>query len=445
MIRVRFAPSPTGELHIGSARTALFNWLYARHVQGKFFLRIEDTDLARSTPENTQAIFDALKFLEIDFDEKPVIQSKRLKRHQEVAYEMLHNKTAYKCYCSKEELEVIRAKEGRYSGICRNKGDLNQPYVVRLKSDDTGSITIHDGVQGEITVKGEVLDDMVLLRQDGSPTYMLSVVVDDHDMEITHIIRGDDHLTNAFRQYQIYKAMGWNIPHFYHIPLIHGSQGGKLSKREGAISIQSFQKEGILSEALFNYLLRLGWSHGNDEIISRDQAVKWFDINDLGQSPSRFDKDKLLFLNAHYIKNKDNNELFQLMEMSVSDVEKKRILKGLTNLKIRAKTLVELKQNAEIYLDKPIVMTLEALAFEYDKALVTQYIQALEKWDNDFTEHNLMMHAKEFAINQNIKLVALAQPLRILITGSLVSPSVFEIMEILGKENTLKRLTNFEN
>lgn len=443
MIRVRFAPSPTGELHIGSARTALFNWLYARHVRGKFFLRIEDTDLARSTDENTQAIFEALEWLGIDYDEEPIIQSKRIARHQEVAHELLRTKKAYKCYCSKEELEEMRAKEGRYTGKCRDSGDLSQPYVVRLLSYDNASITIHDGVQGEITVKGTVLDDMVLLRQDGSPTYMLSVVVDDHDMAITHIIRGDDHLTNAFRQHQIYTAMGWEVPHFYHTPLIHGPQGGKLSKREGSVGIQSFKKDGLLSEAMFNYLLRLGWSHGDDEIISREQAIAWFDIDDLGKSPSRFDLDKLLFLNAHYIKQKDNQELLaelcSVYSLTLSTIERTRILKGMNSLKVRAKTLAELNHGLTIYLDQPYEWTAEANQYSYDHALIQDYITHLKDSETSFTEHELMAQAKEFAISKGAKLVNIAQPMRILLTGSTTSPSTFEIMEILGKEETLKR------
>jgi len=440
MIRVRFAPSPTGELHIGSARTALFNWLYARHTGGKFLLRIEDTDILRSTPENTEAIFEALEWLGIHYDEEAVIQSKGIKRHQEIAYEMLKRGRAYKCYCTKEELEDIRQQYGRYNGKCRHlSDDQDKPFVVRLKSDDTGSITIHDGVQGDITVKTETLDDMVLLRQDGTPVYMLSVVVDDYDMNITHVIRGDDHLTNAFRQYQIYQAMGWGVPQFFHIPLIHGSQGGKLSKREGAVGVQSFRNEGILKDALVNYLLRLGWSHGDAEIIPLDQAIQWFDVKDIGKSPARFDKDKLLFLNAHYIKEKDNKELFDLMNLQVSENEKIRILKGLNSLKIRAKTLNELKESARIYMDIPIVFTDDAKKVLINKEIVQEYILELKKID-DFLEKELLDFTKIFAQSHKIKLGDLAQFVRVLLTGSTISPSVFEIMEILGKVDVLRRI-----
>lgn len=454
MIRVRFAPSPTGELHIGSARTALFNWLYARHTDGKFLLRIEDTDALRSTPENTKAIFDAMEWLGLHYDEEAVFQSKNIKRHQEVVQALLEKGLAYKCYCTKEELEEIRTQYGKYTGKCRDCASQDKPYVIRLKSSDEGSITIQDAVQGDVTVKTDTLDDMVLLRQDGTPVYMLSVVVDDHDMKITHVIRGDDHLTNTFRQYQIYEAMGWEVPTFAHIPLIHGSHGGKLSKREGAVGVQSFRDEGILSEALFNYLLRLGWSHGDDEIISRDDAIKWFDIKGLGKSPSKFDRDKLLFLNAHYIKEKSNEELFELMGLSVSDVERMRILKGLDGLKVRAKTLVELRENAKIYMDIPIVLTEDAKKVEIDKALMKKYCEALSAASSqgeaegetpgsiNFSEAELLTFTKEFAKSHDVKLGVIAQYIRILLTGSTISPSVFEIMEVLGYEEVMKRAQN---
>jgi len=474
MIRVRFAPSPTGELHIGSARTALFNWLYARHTDGKFLLRIEDTDVLRSTPENTKAIFEAMEWLGIHYDEEAVFQSKNIKQHQEIVNQMLENGSAYKCYCAKEELEEIRKAYGKYNGKCRRHPERSEgsPYVVRLKSSDEGSITIHDEVQGEITVKTETLDDMILLRQDGTPTYMLSVVVDDHDMKITHVIRGDDHLTNAFRQYQIYKAMGWDVPKFVHVPLIHGTHGGKLSKREGAVGVQSFRDEGILPEALFNYLLRLGWSHGDDEIISKDSAIKWFDIKGLGKSPSKFDRDKLLFLNAHYIKEKDNEELFKLMDLQVSDAERIRIVKGLGGLKVRAKTLVELRESAKVYMDVPIDMTEDAKKVEIDKTLMAKYCEALSaeassRSEAQSVEHpgsiqrlmdpgslaspnpgmttaDLLDFTKSFAKEHEVKLGVIAQYIRVLLTGSTISPSVFEIMEVWGKDEVLKKM-NFAN
>ena len=325
-IRVRFAPSPTGVLHIGSVRTALFNWLFARHNSGKFLLRIEDTDKLRSTDENTKLIFEILKWLEIDWDEEPVIQSSRIERHKEIAEGLVKQGKAYYCYCSPEELESKKEeakKKGipyKYDGTCQNRTDIPEGInpVIRLKADIAGATTIHDLVQGEVTVKNSQLDDMILLRSDGTPTYMLSVVVDDHDMGITHVIRGDDHLTNTFRQIQIYKACGWDIPTFGHIPLIYGPDGSKLSKRHGAVSANDYKELGYLPEAIFNYLLRLGWSHGDDEIISKENAINWFDFDNVGKSPSRFDMAKLQNLNAYYMRQKENSSLFDVLKYYIN-------------------------------------------------------------------------------------------------------------------------------
>ncbi|MEA2755906.1 MAG: glutamyl-tRNA synthetase, partial [Aliidongia sp.] len=312
---VRFAPSPTGYLHIGGARTALFNWLFARHHGGKFLLRIEDTDRQRSIPAAITAIIEGLKWFGLDWDGEIVMQSERLARHAAVAAEMLARGAAYRCYCSPVELDAMRERqraEGRplrYEGIWRDRDPAEAPAgvkpVIRLRAPQTGKTVIQDGVQGEVEVANEHLDDLILLRADGTPTYMLSVVVDDHDMGVTHVIRGDDHLTNAFRQTQIYRGLDWAVPHFSHLSLIHGPDGAKLSKRHGALGIEEYRDMGYLPEALRNYLLRLGWGHGDDEIISTAQAIEWFDLPGIGSSPARLDFAKLDNLNGHYLREAD--------------------------------------------------------------------------------------------------------------------------------------------
>lgn len=450
MIRVRFAPSPTGYLHIGGARTALFNWLYARHHKGKFLLRIEDTDLERSTKENTDFIFKSLAWLGIDWDEEPTIQSQRSQRHVEVAHELLANGNAYRCFCTSEELEEMRASalargcQPRYNNYWRDRdpkeAPTGVPSVIRFKTPQPGNVVINDMVQGQVTVDSEVLEDFVILRQDGSPTYMLAVVVDDHDMDITHIIRGDDHLTNAFKQKLIYEAMAWTIPTFSHIPLIHGSDGAKLSKRHGAIGVDAYEDMGILPEAMCNYLLRLGWSHGNAEIISREEAIEWFDVDHIGRSPARFDKEKLLFLNAHYLREADNTWLAdQICQPDDSAIIRTRFITGMNSLKQRAKTLVELRDNAAFYRNVPAELSETAKTVIIDHALVSDFKAILEGHD-DWTETALHAAAKLFATENAIKLVDLAQPVRVLLTGNTVSPSVFEIMAVLGKEEVFARL-----
>ena len=319
----RFAPSPTGFLHIGGARTALFNWLFARHHGGTFLLRIEDTDRARSTEAAVEAILDGLKWLELDWDGDAVSQFQRRDRHAEVAHQMMAAGHAYRCYASPEELEAMRAEQKaagqpmRYDGRWRDRDPAEAPAgispVIRLKAPQEGETVLADHVQGEVRVQNAQLDDMVLLRADGTPTYMLSVVVDDHDMNVTHVIRGDDHLTNTFRQIQIYRAMGWDLPQFAHIPLIHGADGAKLSKRHGALGVDAYRDMGYLPEAVRNYLLRLGWGHGDDEIISTEQAIEWFDLGGIGRSPSRFDFAKLDNLNAHYMRLADDARLVSLI------------------------------------------------------------------------------------------------------------------------------------
>lgn len=457
----RFAPSPTGFLHIGSARTALFNYLFARHFDGKFLLRIEDTDRVRSTEEAINAIIQGLKWLGLDWDGDLLFQFTRYKRHQEVALEMLANGKAYYCYATPQELELMRsqaAQEGRplrYDGRWRNRSATEAPSdvkpVIRLKAPEEGSTYLKDLVQGEIEVANTTLDDMVLLRSDGTPTYMLAVVVDDHDMEITHVIRGDDHLTNTFRQIQIYEAMGWSLPQFAHIPLIHGPDGAKLSKRHGALGVEAYRDMGFLPEALCNYLLRLGWSHGDAEIISKKEAILWFGLDHVGRSPARFDLMKLTHLNAHYLKETENSVLLKeilpfledKLKRPLEEFEKTCLLKGMNGLKIRAKTLLELQTSAYFYVTPlPLAKDEKARDVLTPKALkdLEELKNVLEEDSVSWEETNLHECVESFVEKNSLKLKDIAQPLRVALTGSLVSPGLFEVMEILGKEESLRRL-----
>lgn len=457
-VRVRFAPSPTGYLHIGGARTALFNYLFAKHNKGKYLLRVEDTDRERSTPEAIEAIFASLNWLGIQSDEEPVFQFSRAQRHAEVAQQLLQSGNAYYCYCSPEELQAMREEAAakklppRYNGVWRDRDPATAPSginpVIRFKSPQEGALTIQDHVQGSVTVQNSQLDDMVLLRADGTPTYMLSVVVDDHDMGITHIIRGDDHLNNAFRQHHIYAAMGWKIPEFAHIPLIHGVDGAKLSKRHGATSADVYKDMGFLPEAMKNYLLRLGWAHGDDEIISEAQAIEWFSFEGIGRSPARFDMAKLHNLNGHYIRHADDARLFDLalpfiekhLKRVLAADETDRIVRGMPGLKERAKTLIELSESALIYI-KPLPLDEKAVALlsQDNIAYLKNLLPKLEACD--FTHDALEMLLRSAAEEFGIKLGALAAPLRVAITGRSVSPSLFEVMAILGKEESLKRIS----
>ena len=455
-VRVRFAPSPTGVLHIGSVRTALFNWLFARHNGGKFLLRIEDTDKLRSTDENTKSIFEILKWLNIDWDEEPVIQSHNIERHKEVAHKLVENGLAYYCYCTPEELakkkeEALKAgKSYKYDGKCR---DLKTPVagidpVIRLRAENEGKTTIDDMVQGEVTVDNTQLDDLVLLRSDGTPTYMLSVVVDDHDMGVTHVIRGDDHLTNTFRQIQIYKACGWGIPKFGHIPLIYGPDGAKLSKRHGASSAEDYRKLGYLPEAISNYLLRLGWSHGDDEIISREQAIEWFSFDNVGKSPSRFDMNKLQNLNSHYIKERSNESLLQcilpLYTPGLNEIQKERVLNGIDSLKTRVKTIVDLANDAKIYVNAPETYTEDCSKYATSSHLEwIREVRTIIAGLDALREQEICEKVKSCAEKHKVKLVEIAQAMRAALCGKLVSPSVFEIVEILGKQETLDRIDTY--
>ena len=457
----RFAPSPTGYLHIGGARTALFNWLFARHHGGRYLLRIEDTDRERSTPEAIQAILDGLRWLELDWDGDEIYQSANLPRHADVVRELLDKGHAYRCYTTPEELAEMREKaraEGRpprYDGRWRDRDPSEAPEgikpAIRLKAPQEGETVIRDLVQGEVRIGNDQLDDMVLMRGDGTPTYMHSVVVDDHDMGITHIIRGVDHLTNAARQTVLYQAMGWEVPEFAHVPLIHGPDGAKLSKRHGALGVEAYRDMGYLPEAMRNYLLRLGWSHGDEETIGTEQAIKWFGLEAIGRSPARFDFAKLENLNGHYIREADDARLVELILPRVAETlgleidAKSRgiLLAGMDGLKQRAKTLLELADSALFYIQAPTYpLTVEKAAklLAGDGAEMVREVAGkfseLDKWEASALEDVVRAYAE----SKELGLGKVAQPLRAALTGSNVSPCVFEIMEVLGREQSLARL-----
>jgi glutamyl-tRNA synthetase len=456
---VRFAPSPTGYLHIGGARTALFNWLYARHHGGTFRLRIEDTDRQRSTEPAIRAILDGLQWLGIESDEPPVFQFARAPRHAEVVRRLVAEGSAYPCWATPADLDEMRAKaraEGRparYDGRWRDRDPAEAPAglspVIRLKAPQSGSTVIEDLVQGRVEVANDQLDDMVLLRSDGTPTYMLSVVVDDIDMGITHVIRGDDHLTNAFRQTQLYQAIGAAPPRFAHIPLIHGPDGAKLSKRHGALSVTEYREMGMLPEAMRNYLLRLGWAHGDDEVISTEQAVEWFELDAVGRGPARFDMAKLLSVNAHWLRARDDADLVDLLEpflarlgLAADATGRQRLIAGMDGLKQRARTLVELASSAAFYL-RPRPLPLDAKAAklldETARATLTALAPRLAA-TAEWSEAALEATCREAAQALGLGFGKIAQPLRAALTGSTVSPGLFEVMRVLGNDEVQARL-----
>ena len=458
----RFAPSPTGYLHIGGARTALFNWLFARHHGGKYLLRIEDTDRARSTSPAVEAILDGLSWLGLPWDGEVVYQFARAARHAEVASQMLAAGKAYHCYASPKELEEMRDAQKRagvpmrYDGRWRDRDPKDAPSgvapVVRLKAPQNGQTIIQDAVQGEVKVENAQLDDMILLRADGTPTYMLAVVVDDFDMGITHVIRGDDHLNNAFRQLQIIRAMGWPEPVYAHIPLIHGPDGAKLSKRHGALGVDAYRDMGFLPAALRNYLLRLGWGHGDDEIISTEQAIEWFDLPGVGRSPSRFDTVKLTNLNAHYMREAADSELLPLvlprielkLGHAIDPIGMSRLERGIAGVKQRARTVVELADNLAFYASSgaPPIADDKARAqlTPQTKALLAKLAVALGDAAADWAEKNVEETVRRFADAEGVKLGQVAQPLRVAMSGSPASPGIFEVLAILGPAETKQRL-----
>ncbi|MEC8035912.1 MAG: glutamate--tRNA ligase [Pseudomonadota bacterium] len=458
----RFAPSPTGFLHIGGARTALFNWLFARHHGGKFLLRVEDTDRTRSTEEAVAAIFDGLEWLGLGGDEPAVFQFERTPRHAEVANQLLAAGHAYKCFATPEELAELREQQRaakqpmRYDGRWRDRdpGEAPEgaPYVIRIKAPREGETVIEDAVQGRVVVQNAELDDMILLRSDGTPTYMLAVVVDDHDMGVTHVIRGDDHLNNAFRQLAIIKAMGWEEPVYAHIPLIHGSDGAKLSKRHGALGVDAYRDDmGMLPEAVLNYLLRLGWGHGDEEIIPIDRAIELFDIAGVGRSPSRFDIKKLENLHGHYLREADDARLAALvaprlesrLDTQLNDGQRDILVQAMASLKPRAKTLNEIAEGAE-FLFKSCPLDFDekasALLDEPARALLTKTADALQSvpsWTVEAIEDVIRRVAEDAGLG----LGKVAQPLRAALTGRTVSPGIFDVLFLLGKEESLERLT----
>ncbi len=462
---VRFAPSPTGYLHIGGARTALFNWLYAKGRGGRFLLRIEDTDRERMNDAALEAIVTGLKWMELDWEGEHVSQYAQAKRHRQVAQALLEGGHAYRCYLTPEELDAMRAAaqaEKRPLSIRSPWRDRDPkeapegaPYTIRLKAPREGETVIEDQVQGRVVFANKELDDLILVRSDGNPTYNLAVVVDDHDMGITHVIRGVDHLTNAARQTQIYTAMGWDVPVFAHVPLIHGPDGAKLSKRHGALGVEAYREMGYLPAALRNYLVRLGWSHGDDEIMSTSQMLDWFDLPGIGRSPARFDFAKLEDLNGHYIRNATDLELLQRVEellpflddgahiLSRLDANTRaNLLAAMPGLKERAKTLRELVDGARfLFADRPLALDdkaaalLDAAAREKLKALLPK-LEAASEWQAAELEGIVRAYAEE----TGAKLGKVAQPLRAALTGKLVSPPVFDVMAVLGREEALARI-----
>src|SRR5213083_3543029 len=461
----RFAPSPTGFLHIGGARTALFNWLYARSHGGKMLLRIEDTDRERSTQAAIDAILDGLTWLGLDWDGATVYQFSRSERHREVARSLLNAGRAYLCYSSPDELAQMREKarsEGRtklYDGRWRDRDPCEAPSgvqpVIRLEAPLTGETVIEDQVQGRVVWQNENLDDLVLLRSDGTPTYMLAVVVDDHDMGVTHIIRGDDHLTNAARQKQIYDALGWTVPVMAHIPLIHGADGAKLSKRHGALGVEAYRALGYLPAALRNYLVRLGWSHGDQEIFSTEEMIAAFDLSGVGRSAARFDFAKLENLNGHYIRHSDDQSLVTMfdgvlayvpagsdLKAKLNDTTRAQLLQAMPSLKERAKTLIELIDSAYfIFADRPLEIEPKAAALltTENRELIGRLRLALEAvtaWSAETTEAAM----RAFAETNDLKLGAVAQPLRVALTGRTTSPGIFDVLAVLGRPESLARL-----
>ncbi|MCX7350360.1 MAG: glutamate--tRNA ligase [Alphaproteobacteria bacterium] len=461
----RFAPSPTGYLHIGGGRTALFNWAYAKHTGGKMLLRIEDTDRERSTADAIDAIIEGLTWLGLDWAGEPVSQFGRADRHRQVAEELLAQGKAYRCYCTPQDLEEMRARAEaekrpiRYDGTWRDRDPSEAPAgvkpAIRFKAPQEGETVNEDAVQGRVVIPNKDLDDLIILRSDGNPTYNLSVVVDDHDMGVTHIIRGVDHLTNAARQIQIYRAMGWRVPHMSHIPLIHGPDGAKLSKRHGALGVEAYRAMGYLPEAMRNYLARLSWSHGDEEIFSTEQMVEWFDLDAVGKSAARFDFAKLENLNGHYIRHMADDKLLmsfvdflphaeggKAMKARIDDAMMAKLLRAMPGLKERAKTLIELKNGAQfLFVQRPLAMDEKAQQIINDggKDVLASVIPVLEQVAN-WQAHDIESAVKVHAETQGLKLGKVAQPLRAALTGTSTSPGIFDVLEVLGREEALLRL-----
>ncbi len=460
----RFAPSPTGFLHIGNARTCLFSWLYARATGGKFLLRIEDTDRERSTQEAIDAIFEGLTWLGIDWDEEPIYQSARAGRHREVAEQLLTSGNAYRCFATPEELTEMReaaraaGKPPRYDGRWRDRAPGpehgNQPFTIRLRADQEGETIVRDHVQGDVRFGNDHLDDLVLLRSDGTPTYMLAVVVDDHDMGVSHVVRGDDHLNNAARQMQIIKALGWDAPQYAHVPLIHGPDGAKFSKRHGAQGVREYRDLGYLADAMNNYLLRLGWSYGDHEIISREDAVKWFDLDGINKAAARFDFDKLNHVNAHYIRSRSNEDLLaevltlarRLKDWDLDADQTGRLSRALPSLSERASTVVDIIDGADFLITArpiPIEEKAQKLLTSEARTLLAALTDSLEaelKTEGDWTLEAIEAHIRTFADSQELKFGHVAQPIRASCAGKMKSPGIFDVLYALGRAESLARM-----
>ena len=462
----RFAPSPTGNLHIGSARTALFNWLFAKNTKGKFLLRIEDTDKVRSTKESIKKILDGLKWLDLKWNDEIIYQSLNQLRHKQVTEQLLEKGLAYKCFCSEEDLNKMREeakilkKPFRYNRMWREKDPKDAPQniepVIRIKAPIKGESVIDDIIQGTIKVSNEEMDDFIIMRSDGTPTYMLSVVVDDYDMNVTHIVRGHDHLTNTFRQNIIYEAMKWDKPITAHIPLIHGPDGSKMSKRHGAIDVEEYKNKGILPNALINYMLRLGWSHGDDEIISLENAIKWFSLEKIGKSPAKFDNNKLISINSHYIKELNNNRIILFLEnyydkkykIKLDKISIDRLILGLDDIKSRSRDLNQLAEMSLFYCSKfPLSISKKAQKYikKVDKKVFKDLLIVLENIENDFKKQKIEEIMSKFLTEKGLKLSDIIQYIRAMITGLDVSPRIYDIMEILGFKEIKKRIESFIN
>ncbi|MFH2012709.1 MAG: glutamate--tRNA ligase [Pseudomonadota bacterium] len=454
-IRTRFAPSPTGYLHIGGARTALFNWLFARHFQGKFILRIEDTDRARSTEESIQAIYDGMEWLGLDWDEGPYLQTERFSIYREYIEKLIKKGKAYYCYCTpqklneKRKLALAEGRKPKYDGKCRelDKPESGEPHVVRFKSPIEGTTVVNDAIKGEVRFENSELDDLIIQRSDGYPTYNFTVVVDDITMEITHVIRGDDHLNNTPKQILLYQALGSSLPQFAHVPMILGTDKTRLSKRHGATSVMAYKELGYLPQALVNYLVRLGWSHGDQEILSKNELIEKFSLDNVGKSAGIFNPEKLLWLNAHYIKEENPENLADLLIPFIKErgyaVENNEVLKKITlAFKERSKTLVEMAEASEFFYNKGI---------EYDKKAAEKFLTPdtvkifnflIERFAQlkTFNQQAIEEVFKEVSSQKDMKLGKIAQPVRVSLTGSTVSPGIYEVVEILGKEKVIDRL-----
>jgi len=462
LVATRFAPSPTGPLHIGGVRTALFNWLFSKNNKGKFYLRIEDTDKERSKDEYKKQIIESLKWIGIQYDDKEYIQSENIKKHKEVAGELLKKGFAYKCYCSEEEIKEQREKAKKknihfvYNRKWRDPKNLEIPKnvepVIRFKSKISGNTLVKDLVQGEVNISNSVIEDFVILRRDGTPTYQLSAVVDDHTMNITHVIRGDDHKINTFKQKQIYETMNWKLPEFVHIPLIHSESGSKLSKRDKASTINDYIKLGILSDALRNYLLRLGWSHKDKEIFTLEESIKLFDLKGIGKSPSKLDTSRILSLNEHYIKNIDEKELFKLLKTfcqkfkkSIDSSKENTLLKSVKFLKNKAKTLEDIYKNAQYILDDNVKISSEdsKLLDDLSKKILKDFLNEYEKISK-ISKDSLEKIIKKLIDKHKTNFKGVGQPLRIALTGSKFGPGIYDIILSLSKNESIRRLKMIE-